>query len=234
MAKTEGLETRFIKASELTAEARLDPGEGPKLAGYAALFNKTTEIMPGFKERIARGAFARALSEKQDVRALVDHQSEKIIGRTAAGTLDLSENNKGLKTVIRPPDTQVGRDIVTSVGRGDVDGMSFAFRAVKESWEDHKDGTSTRTVEDVDLFDVSVVTYPAYPDTSVAVRSFEKRKASIALDANITAQQANNNLQAWRDGTHKLDPKIKAADCPRLARCKRILAETLDPTTKTG
>jgi len=234
MAKTEGLETRLLAMSGLTTEARLDNGEGPKLAGYAALFNNTTEIVPGFNERIAKGAFARALSEKQDVRALVDHQSEKIIGRTTAGTLDLAENSKGLKTVIRPPDTQVGRDIVTSVGRGDVDQMSFAFRVVKESWEDHKDGTSTRTLEDVDLFDVSVVTYPAYPDTSVAVRSYEQRKASMALDANIAAQQANSNAQAWRDGTLKLDLKIKAADCPRLARCKRILAETLDEKPKGG
>jgi HK97 family phage prohead protease len=214
MAKTEGLETRFLAAAELTTEARIDQGEGAKLAGYAALFNKPTEIMPGFNERIAPGAFARALREKQDVRALVDHENSKVLGRTTAGTLELSENRKGLKTVILPPDTQVGRDIVTSVTRGDIDQMSFAFRAVKETWEDHKDGSSTRTLEDVDLFDVSIVTFPAYPDTTVAVRSYEERKAKL-VDAYLDEHP----------------DKLPAADCPRLKRCKRILADTL---TKMG
>jgi HK97 family phage prohead protease len=212
MAKEDGLETRFLAGAELMTEARIDQGEGPKLQGYAALFNKPTEIMPGFFERIAPGAFARALKEKQDVRALVDHENSKVLGRTTAGTLDLSENRKGLKTLISPPDTQVGRDIVISVERGDVDQMSFAFRAVKETWEDHKDGSSTRTLEDVDLFDVSIVTFAAYPDTTIAVRAYEERKAKLGHRSDID--------------------RTSAAKCPRLARCKRILAETLTRTNE--
>ncbi len=168
------LEKRIVDACELGVQERDDATGLPTLTGYAALFNNEIELFPGLRERIAPGAFARSLKEKADVRALVDHESSLILGRTKAGTLDLVENRKGLKVAITPPDTQVAQDLVTNIRAGNVDQMSFGFIVRKESLANSKDGsTVTRTLEDVDLVDVSVVTFPAYSDTSVAVRSME-------------------------------------------------------------
>ena len=173
----EKTETRIVDACELGVQDRDDATGLPTLTGYAALFNRETELFPGFRERIAPGAFARSLKENADVRALVDHDSSRILGRTKAGTLDLTENRKGLKVVITPPETQVGQDVVTNIRAGNLDQMSFGFRAKKDSFEQSKDGlTVTRTLKDVDLIDVSIVTFPAYSDTSVAVRSMETWK----------------------------------------------------------
>jgi len=170
---TDGVERRIAGSVEVREDGEKQPS---KLVGYAALFDKPTELFPGLTERVAPGAFTRTLEEGADVRALVDHDPSKIIGRTKSGTLALQENRKGLKVAIDAADTQAGRDILESVARGDVDQMSFGFRVVKESWEDLKDGSSVRTLEDVDLFDVSAVTFPAYPDTKIAARSLELRK----------------------------------------------------------
>lgn len=171
--QTTGIERRIAGSVEIRVEGDSGPS---KLVGYAALFNKPTELFPGLVERIAPGAFTRTLAENADVRALVDHDPSKIIGRTKAGTLALQENRKGLKVAIDAADTTAGQDILKSVARGDVDQMSFGFRVVKESWEDLKDGSVVRTLEDVDLFDVSAVTFPAYADTTIATRSLEAWK----------------------------------------------------------
>jgi HK97 family phage prohead protease len=164
-------ETRMLGTCELAVENRGEGDALPELSGYAALFGKATELMPGFHEKVARGAFTRSLADGADVRALVDHDPSKIIGRNTANTLELSENNRGLKVTIRPPNTTVGRDIVESIGRGDVSQMSFAFRTVEDSFKEHKDGSVTRTLLHVNLYDVSIVTYPAYGDTTIATRA---------------------------------------------------------------
>lgn len=174
------IEQRSCGAEFRIAEPEGGNGELPTLEGYAAVFDKATEIWPGYREKIARGAFTRTLNEGADVRALVDHEPSKILGRNTAGTLTLEENNKGLKVRISPANTTAGRDIIESVRRGDVSQMSFAFRSIVDEYEDHKDGSYTRTLKDVDLFDVSIVTYPAYPQTSVAVRSLERWKQEQA------------------------------------------------------
>lgn len=154
----------------------------PKIIGYAAKFNeRSLPIMGLFEEQIAPGAFTRALKEKQDVRALIDHAEGRVLGRTAAGTLTLAEDETGLRVEIDPPDTSYARDILESIRRGDVTGMSFAFRTVKDSWD--KGGKTTlRTLLDVDISDVSVVTYPAYPSTEVSVRKYHALASRGILD----------------------------------------------------
>jgi len=150
-----------------------------KLEGYAAVFNKWSSNLGGFKETIERGAFTEAL-EDADVRGLVDHDAGRIIGRTAAGTMRLTEDKRGLKYSIDLPDTTVGRDIATSVRRGDISGSSFAFRVFPDgdTWAEKKN-VMERTITKVsELFDVGPVTYPAYPDTTVATRSLDEWKAS--------------------------------------------------------
>ena len=154
------------------AEFRFADDDKKVLEGYASVFDSKTDL-GRFDEVIERGAFTRALSESQDVRALIDHDSGRIIGRTKNGTLELREDAKGLHSRITLPDTQDGRDLATLIERGDLDAMSFGFTVKGDRWE-KQEGRNTRHISDVDLFDVSVVAYPAYADTTVAMRSMPK------------------------------------------------------------
>lgn len=162
------LERRSMEVREL----RMDE-EARKIEGYASVFNEETDIGGMFREVVRPGAFKRAIKEKQDVRALWNHNPDHIIGRTKAGTLSLQEDKKGLRISIDPPDTQFARDLMESIRRGDVDQMSFAFRAVEEQWTERKGEPSLRELVDLDLYDVSPVTYPAYEGTQVGLRSAE-------------------------------------------------------------
>ncbi len=157
------------------AEVRLQGDEKtPTITGYAAVFNKPAQIGGSFQEVIRPGAFSRALKEKQDVRALFNHCDDQVLGRTKSGTLRLSEDEKGLRYEIDAPDTTVAKDLLVSIRRGDIDQSSFAFIPRAQKWnETTKDGATTylREITDVDLLDVSPVTYPAYDSTSVSVRT---------------------------------------------------------------
>lgn len=152
-------------------------GDGKKrmLVGYAAVFNSVTDI-GWFREQIAPGAFADAVKE-DDVRGLFNHDSNLILGRNKAGTLSLKEDRKGLYFEIDVPDTQVGRDVLTSVERGDVSGCSFAFMTLADEWDYSNEDSPLRTLKKVRLFDVGPVVYPAYADTSVAARSLEAARS---------------------------------------------------------
>lgn len=161
-----------LEQRSYVTELRVDP-DARKIIGHAAVFDKPTDICGSFMEVIAPGAFSRSLKEGADVRALMNHNPDLILGRVRSKTLTLEEDKTGLLVHIDPPDTNCGRDVMRSIERGDIDGMSFAFRAVTEEWEHGKDGKDTRTLRDVDLIDVSPVTFPAYQDTDVAVRSLE-------------------------------------------------------------
>jgi len=151
-------------------EARAD-GDGMRLAGYAAVFNDASVPLP-FKESIAPGAFRKTLSETPDVRMLINHEGLPV-ARTKNGTLKLEEDDRGLRFEADLADTQEGRDIYELVKRGDVDQMSFAFRVIRQKWNDDR---SRRVLTEVSLADgdISVVTYPAYPTTTVEAREHLK------------------------------------------------------------
>ena len=169
----------------------------PKISGYAAVFNSRSEDLGGFVEVIKPGAFARTLTDGADVRALVGHDSNQVIGRNKAGTLDVFEDDHGLKVEIDPPDTTVGRDIVESVRRGDIDSMSFGFIVETDSWNT-EDGQEVRTLEDVELLEVSVVAWPAYQDTEVAVRSMELAKRDTeAVSEKVDDSDLRLRLRAY-------------------------------------
>jgi HK97 family phage prohead protease len=165
-------EFRFVNA-ELRAERS---GDKNKLTGYAAKYNTKSEDLGGFRETIKPGAFTRALKEKQDVSFLINHDPSQVLGRTASGTLKLSEDTTGLKFSVDMPDTSYARDLMESVDRGDISQCSFGFMTRKQAWVDETDGdgstSSVRELHDVDLFDCSAVAFPAYPDTEVNTRSF--------------------------------------------------------------
>jgi len=164
-------------------EMRVEDGDEPKITGHAAVFNKLSVDLMGFREKVAPGAFINSI-EKSDIRALWNHNPDYVLGRNKSGTLKLEEDKKGLAIEILPPDTQWARDLMETIKRGDVDQMSFAFKTIKDSWENQDKKESIRTLEEVELFDVSPVTYPAYPQTDVKVRSILEE---AGLDVNRLA-----------------------------------------------
>jgi len=164
-----------VEAAEVRVARNAD-GVPTGLEGYAAIFDSPTELMPGLIERIAKGAFTSALERPDDVRGLFNHDANYVLGRTKNETLRLAQDDKGLKFDIDLPETQIARDISTSIDRGDIDGCSFAFTVKSEQWDEQDEG-DLRTILDVELFDVGPVTYPAYEDTSVALRSRDNWQA---------------------------------------------------------
>ena len=162
-----GTEKRSVQA-----EMRIE-GEGSerRLVGHAAVFNKLSGPIFGFREKILPGAFTRAIKEGQDVRALWNHDSNLVLGRTKNGTLQLSEDRTGLAVSIDPPDVQWANDMLVSVDRGDVDQMSFQFKTPPggDAWAT-EGGELIRSLLDIDLMDVSPATFPAYEQTDLALR----------------------------------------------------------------
>jgi len=161
---TSRVEYRIFKT-----EIRAAKDEKPQIEGYAAVFNTETDL--GYvRESIAPGAFKRAIAEKQDVRCLFNHEPDHVLGRTKSGTLALDEDAKGLHFLCDLPDTQMGKDVREMIKRGDVDQCSFGF-IVRDEEITYDDDFAKRVIKDADLFDVSPVTFPAYPTTSVEARS---------------------------------------------------------------
>jgi len=179
---TEVKDMNELEKRSYHVEMRVEDGDEPKITGHAAVFNKLSVDLAGFREKVAPGAFIESI-EKSDIRALWNHNPDYVLGRKKSGTLQLEEDKKGLAIAISPPDTQWARDLMETIKRGDVDQMSFAFKVVKDSWDESGKET-IRTLEEVDLFDVSPVTYPAYPQTDVKVRSFLEE---AGLDVNRLA-----------------------------------------------
>jgi hypothetical protein len=148
--------------------------------GIAAVTGKWTELFPGMRERIAKGAFRKALSGSHDVRLLVDHDSSKVLARSTKkdgpGSLKLNEEARGLRARAVFSDTTVARDTATLLRDEVVNQMSFAwpYGATRDTIEETEAGDLERTINEFkELRDVSVVTYPAYPTTSASMRSLE-------------------------------------------------------------
>lgn len=151
-----------------------------------------SQDLGGFREQIAKGAFTRALKERQDVRALFNHSPDKILGRTASGTLKLEQDDRGLKMRCQlDPNQQWQRDLYSAVLRGDVNSMSFGFTCPEggDSWdeaidEEDRSRFARRTLLDVNLLDVSPVVYPAYLETSLSARDFAPSVQRALLTLN--------------------------------------------------
>jgi uncharacterized protein len=196
-------EFRFAKNIEL----RQVPDKPPVIRGYAARFNSPSlpigDMFHGlFTERIMPGAFSKSI-QKDDVRALVNHDANQLLGRTKSGTLTLREDSDGLYYEIHPPDTSAARDVIESIKRGDMDGSSFGFSVPEggDNWVKGEDGKQLREVREVKLYDISPVTYPAYPSTSVAMRS---------LFPDGMPEPVNTVLSMIRDAMAKLATAHKA------------------------
>lgn len=153
---------------ELRAEKRMDGGPLPTLKGHAAVFNSPTDL-GYYVEQVSPGAFSASIGQ-DDIRALWNHETCTVLGRNRAGTLRLSEDATGLAVEIDPPETTGGKDAVISIQRGDVSQMSFGFEALEETWDWEAD-PPMRTLTKAKLWEVSPVTFPAYPATDIAARS---------------------------------------------------------------
>lgn len=183
--------TREIRGG-IPAEIRADDG-GIKVSGYAAVFNQETDIAGLFREIILPGAFRKAIG-RDDVSFLINH-SGLPLARTRSGTLKLAEDEHGLniESELDADDPDVMR-IIPKMKRGDLDKMSFAFRAVKQRWDDTQD-PPLRTIEEADLFDVSIVTDPAYEGTEIGLRSLEKYREQTRKQMNFSAARARLRMK---------------------------------------
>lgn len=155
---------------------RKDDGNGlSNISGYAAVFDEITDL-GYFRESIAPGAFKKSLEDKDDVRALFNHDPNLVLGRSTSGTLELKEDEHGLWCRIMPPDTALGRDLVALIERGDISQMSFGFYIEAEEAVREEGEKTHFIIKRAKLFDVSPVTFPAYPQTEIDVeRSFRSR-----------------------------------------------------------
>lgn len=169
-------------ASEFTTR---DDGDDLCIEGYFAVFNSNYDIMDGYSESVAPGAFTDTLDG--DVRALIDHDTRLVLGRTTAGTLELREDDKGLWGSIKiNPNDQDAMNLYARVQRKDVDQCSFGFNILDEESEKREDGSIHWTIKKVQLFEVSCCTFPAYKDTNISARK---------ADAELIRKR---ELDAWK------------------------------------
>jgi HK97 family phage prohead protease len=159
-------------------EGRAELSEDKRIRGYAIVFGVKSVDLGGFREIIRPSAVDRTLREGLDVLAYFDHKTSFVLGRTSAGTLRLQKDGHGLRAEISPPNTTMAKDLMVSIKRGDISGMSFRFRALDDEWH-LEDGMPIREVADMVIGEVSIVSEPAYPDTEVAVRSLREFQATI-------------------------------------------------------
>ena len=175
------VQIRTIGAIETRAAD--DENKTPEIAGYFAVFDETYKIYEGYSERIDPHAFDKSISG--DIRALIDHDTSKVLGRTTAGTLSLKVDERGLYGVIAVnPNDREAMDLYARVKRGDVNQCSFGFVIDKVRDDYRNDGSILTTITDLTLFEVSVCTFPAYESTEVEARAKEAH---------------DNALEAWRE-----------------------------------
>ena len=197
---------RQVRSVASSFETRSDD-TGMYIEGYFSVFNSNYEIYPGCTESVAPGAFSNTLGG--DIKALCDHDTRLVLGRNKAGTLELREDSHGLwgRITINPNDSDAV-NLYERVKRGDVDQCSFGFDIREEKADFRDDGSVHFTIRDVELFEVSVVTFPAYAETSVSARKqdvaeIQKRK----LDAWKISTRAR--LKGEKNGTESTDAEAQ-------------------------
>lgn len=190
-----------IKRTGWGSEIRATDREGKQIiTGHAAMFDKLSQNLGGFVEKIARGAFAESIS-KRDVVALWSHNIDLVLGRVSNKSLRVYEDDEGLAFELELPDTTLGRDAYKSIERGDVRGMSFGFSVQEQEWARGAEGQPhTRTLKKIDLFEISPTAFPAYDATDVSVRDAEgllkELESQWAKEGDLWKRQSE--LEAWR------------------------------------
>jgi len=160
--------------------------------GYASVWDRLSQNLGGFVERVLPGSF-RSTLKQSDVRALYNHEPDHLLGRSGNGTLTMEEDDVGLRYSIALPKTQLGRDVAELLRRGDLVGSSIGFRVINggEYWGETPDGYPLRSITEVSLRDLGPVTFPAFSDTSASLRSLAEGRS---LDLDLLVRAAEDNV----------------------------------------
>ena len=199
-----------IRTNSVDFEVRAE-GDGMTFTGYASVFNSPSEDLGGFVEYVAPGAFKRSLQSRNEVKLLWNHDSGEPLASLRGGTMQLVEDNRGLKVTAQLPNTTRGRDIAELLRTKVIDSMSFGFNVIKDSWSTNG---QTRTLESVRLFEVSIVSFPAYEATTAQVRSAQTinpdqlADALLKLESGEELDEANANLITDVVNKLKAQPEI--------------------------
>jgi uncharacterized protein len=175
-------------------------GSQATVTGYAAVFDSLSEDLGGFREKIQRGAFAQSLRDAgtvdNDPLCLYGHDMNNVLGRVSSKTLTLEEDSTGLRFSCQLPNTSLGRDVATLIERGDIKAMSFGFAVMPggDTWEQNSDGSVIRTLTNVQLFECSIVSMPAYSSTSVDLRS-----CPVNLRSKLTRSGDDDPCEEYED-----------------------------------
>ena len=192
-------DTRQVRSVPTKFETR-EEGEKYSIEGYFAVFNSNYEIAPGMRESVAQGAFSDTISG--DIRALINHDTTLVLGRTKAGTLELREDSHGLwgHIDINPNDVDA-MNLYERVKRGDVDQCSFGFDIRSEDTDINEDGSIHWTIKAVDLYEVSCCTFPAYQETNISAREEQR---DVIKQRELTAWQERMKARL-KDGIKSTD-----------------------------
>ena len=214
-------ETRSFKLSAQSIEVRANADGSKTVSGIAAPFNSQSVDLGQFFEVIAPGAFTRTLKENPDVLCLRDHKQEYLLGRTTSGTLTLKEDmSAGLRFTVNLPNTTQANDLAESLRRGDIDSCSFGFVTVKDDWRVLPDSdVLLRVLQDVDLFEISIVSFPAYPDSKAALRS-----VPAALRSRLKRSDDNSDTDPCDESSPDYDAdKCEDEEDRCECRCERCV-----------
>jgi HK97 family phage prohead protease len=185
-----------VRVNTTSFEVRAE-GDGMTFTGYASVFNSPSEDLGGFIEYVAPGAFKRSLQSRNEVKLLWNHDAGEPLASLRGGTMQLVEDEVGLKVTAQLPNTTRGRDVAELLRTKVIDSMSFGFNVIKDSWS--RDG-QTRTLESVRLFETSIVSFPAYSSTTATVRSQptinpdQLADALLKLESGEELDEANASL----------------------------------------
>lgn len=186
---------RQVRTAPTTFTTRED-GDALRVEGYFAVFNSNYEIAPGMSESIAPGAFDSSMAG--DIRALINHDTTLVLGRTKAGTLELREDSRGLWGSIKiNPNDGDAMNLYERVKRGDVDQCSFGFNIRSEDTDIREDGSVHWTIKDVELFEVSCCTFPAYEETNISART-KARDEIQKRELDAWREKMKERTRAWR------------------------------------
>jgi HK97 family phage prohead protease len=212
--KIDGPQTKEpeVRTNSVDFEVRAE-GDGMTFTGYASVFNSPSEDLGGFVEYVAPGAFKRSLQSRNEVKLLWNHDSGEPLASLRGGTMQLVEDSRGLKVTAQLPNTTRGRDVAELLRTNVINTMSFGFNVIRDTWS--SDG-KTRTLESVRLFEVSVVSFAAYPSTTAQVRSAnptinpdQLADALLKLESGEELDEANANLITDVVNKLKAQPEIE-------------------------
>jgi HK97 family phage prohead protease len=203
-----------IRTNSVEFEIRSED-DGMTFTGYASVFNSPSEDLGGFIEYVAPGAFKRSLQSRNEVKLLWNHDSGEPLASLRGGTMQLVEDERGLKVTAQLPNTTRGRDVAELLRTNVISEMSFGFNVIKDNWS--RDG-QTRTLESVRLFEVSVVSFGAYKATEAAVRSQptinpdQLAEALLKLESGEELDEANATLITDVVNKLKAQPEVQEAE----------------------